>query len=49
MGRKEVSGVNFSHAVGRAGAFFTGDWAAERMKLPFILPILQLWIGGRAS
>jgi hypothetical protein len=25
MGRKEVSGANFSHAAGRAGAFFTGE------------------------
>ncbi len=43
MGRKEVSGANFSHAGGRAGAFFTGDWTAERMKTPFILPILFSW------
>jgi hypothetical protein len=41
MGRKEVSGANFSHASGRAGAFFTGDWIAERMRTPFILPILR--------
>ena len=40
MGRKEESGANFSHAAGRAGAFFTGDWIAERMRTPFILPIL---------
>ena len=37
----EVSGANFSHAAGRAGAFFTGDWTAERMRTPFILPILR--------
>ena len=39
-GRQEVSGENCSHAAGRAGAFFTGDWIAERMRTPFILPIL---------
>jgi hypothetical protein len=27
-------------AATRAGAFFAGDWIAERMKTPFILPIL---------
>jgi hypothetical protein len=30
MGRKEGSGANFSHAAGRAGAFFTWDWIGDR-------------------
>ncbi len=40
MERAGRSGPNFSRAPGRAGAYFAGDWTAERIKTPFILPIL---------
>jgi len=37
MGLKDISGANFSRAVGRAGAFFAGAWSAERMRTSLIL------------
>ncbi len=40
-GRSEVSGPHFSRTAGRAGAFFAGGWAGNRIRTPFILPILH--------